>query len=156
MRTRMDPIQNCVTWFVASIGGTCSGPPKRCVLRGAGSATCAYPFQRASPSVALHKWHVCGAAECAGFGIYDTPSDFARPVIDVNTTAKSLAIFRGVESLAKPRCCVYMARKWFRRCEDGYVSTRTFFSVLPSAFLLRKARPLAIGVLFHVMCAFSR
>jgi hypothetical protein len=51
--------------------------------------------------------------------------------------------------------CVHMARKWLRRYEDGHVSARAFFSVLPSAYLLRKARQ-AIGALFHVLCAFSR
>jgi hypothetical protein len=36
---------------------------------------------------------------------------------------------------------VYMARKWLKRYEDlGHVSTRTLFSVLHSAYLLRKAR----------------
>jgi hypothetical protein len=38
--------------------------------------------------------------------------------------------------------CVHMARNWLRRYEDGHVSARIFFSVLPSAYLLRKARPL--------------
>jgi hypothetical protein len=49
--------------------------------------------------------------------------------------------------------CVYMARKWLRRYEDGHdVSTRAFFSVLPSAYLLRKARPLGHS---SMCCAHS-